>query len=312
MVGTKSWRGAERTVGLINWTTPQYSYSPERWDSRTIAPNGHIIVIGDGIEDVYLRRVGEPVLNPETPSRPKWVGAIETLDGGALNVCSNLRSLDASHFWECPIVDRKYRVVNPDGETVLRFDPEKQYFLGGFPTQSFIDWILATTAWTPTLVIADYAKGSITAELLSVLADIKWQHIFIDTKRSPQEYKVLTDRFGHAASFLPNRQEYGEYKQLYDALPSVVRTESEDGVSYLNYGQEVLHVPSKAKKVVSVCGAGDTVTASVAAARHRGLDWFNSLDFAMTMAADVVGKPMTAVPQGGGRLLEDMVSYTSR
>lgn len=76
----------------------------------------------------------------------------------------------------------------------------------------------------------------------------------------------------------------------------------------LDYGHEVLHLPSVATEVVSVCGAGDTVTAAVVASRYRGLGWEDTLRFAMKCAAQVVGQPLTAVVKGGNILLEDLVS----
>jgi D-beta-D-heptose 7-phosphate kinase/D-beta-D-heptose 1-phosphate adenosyltransferase len=250
--------------------------------------------------DLYLQQTHTKP-NPEDPTRDALAGSAIKIGGGGHNVVTNLVDFGMKCYHELPHVSSKYRVLDENRQLVLRFDDDTEV-----GTRIWVNllqkWLLEDGHYCPTLVIADYAKGSVTGELIEMLAGLPggtFIGVFIDTKRPPQEFLALSDAFGNSCTFLPNRQEYNSYKPLYDALPSVVRTESEDGVSYLNYGQETLHIPATTNHVVSVCGAGDTVTAAIAASRASGLSWEQSLQVAMRAAGYVVGRPMTSsVPNG--------------
>lgn len=263
------------------------------------------LVLGDMIVDLYLCQLGTKP-NPEDHTKPSLTGTSYTLNGGAGNVATNLSDFYMDVYFDTPPMCQKTRVLDSNKNLILRFDDDwinnRQVDVGDLR-----EWLLEDGHHCPTLVIADYAKGSITPELIEMLSEMSplvFTNVFIDTKRSPQEYLALCEAFGNSCTFLPNRQEYNSYKLLYDNLPSVVRTESEDGVSYLNYGQVVLHVPATSNNVVSVCGAGDTVTAAVAASRANGLSWEQSLNVAMRAAGYVVGRPMTSSVPNGNLLID--------
>jgi bifunctional ADP-heptose synthase (sugar kinase/adenylyltransferase) len=251
--------------------------------------------------------------NPESVEVPTFKGTITHIAGGASNVVENIFALGVGTYSDCPITDTKYRVVDPLGRLVLRFDTPRASSGGQFAAPlSLGSWLQREGTYLTSLVIADYAKGTMTSDIIATLAAYPWAHVYIDTKRNPDLYLPLTSRFGHACAFLPNRQEWEEYTLEYNMLPTVVRTEGAQGVSMLAYGHEVLHLPSVATEVASVCGAGDTVTAAVVAARHKGLGWEPTLKFAMKCAAQVVSQPLTAVVKGGGILLEDLVQESLR
>jgi bifunctional ADP-heptose synthase (sugar kinase/adenylyltransferase) len=257
-------------------------------------------VLGDGIQDIYLRQLGSRP-NPEDPTKLALVGDVVWMGGGATNVAQNIVDMGLKCYGWVPKIETKYRILDAASNLVVRFDDATRR-PDNINVGALREWILTEGIHCPTVVIADYGKGTITPDLIQMLAEmtcVTFSQFFIDTKRSPQEYSPISEAFGNSCTFLPNRQEYDSYKPLYDNLPSVVRTESEDGVSYLNYGQTVLHVPATSNNVVSVCGAGDTVTAAVAASRANGLSWEQSLNVAMRAAGYVVGKPMTSsVPNG--------------
>jgi bifunctional ADP-heptose synthase (sugar kinase/adenylyltransferase) len=258
------------------------------------------LLLGDYIQDLYLCQTGTKP-NPEDASKPALTGVQYQIDGGAGNVMNNLASFNMFVHFETPLRCYKTRLIDQNKHLVLRFDDEAIHNIN-INVEELRGWLTADGNYCPTLVIADYAKGSITSELISMLASLPvgtFSSVFIDTKRSPQEFSALSEAFGNSCTFLPNKQEYDSYAQLYSNLPSIVRTESEDGVSYVNYGQTVLHVPATNNVVVSVCGAGDTVTAAIAASRANNLSWEQSLNVAMRAAGYVVGKPMTSsVPNG--------------
>lgn len=282
--------------------------------SDAIAPIHHrvgsspaeILVVGDGIRDEYFEtRWNAP--NPEDNDRPKLVGYRHSLDGGGLNVARNIVSMGVGCWSWCPVVDVKYRVVGVDGQLVVRFD-ELPIYAPTIDADYLDHWLSAEGNYISTLVVADYNKGNIKPAVINVLARHHFDRVFIDTKLSPQEFSPITEVFGHACALLPNAQEYSHYRQLYDQLPNVVRTESQDGVSAMCYGEVIWHeqATTAPNEVVSVCGAGDTVTAAMAAAQHRGVTLPYAMHFAMKCAGDVVKQPMTATPRGAKILLEDL------
>jgi bifunctional ADP-heptose synthase (sugar kinase/adenylyltransferase) len=59
-------------------------------------------------------------------------------------------------------------------------------------------------------------------------------------------------------------------------------------------GDKIVHIPTKAKKVFDVTGAGDTVISVLALARLAGGTWEESVSLANTAAGYVVGEIGTA------------------
>jgi bifunctional ADP-heptose synthase (sugar kinase/adenylyltransferase) len=133
------------------------------------------------------------------------------------------------------------------------------------------------------IVIADYAKGSITPEVLLALYEMNLP-TFVDTKCDPTPY------LGWTTTIFPNVKEYAEFKSQYDLFERCVVTMGEHGASLLEFGKEIEHVEAFNMSPVSVSGAGDTFSAGFAVRWPRS----DAMEFASLASAVVVGKPMTA------------------
>lgn len=242
-----------------------------------------ILVVGDLMVDRY--HFGTVTrISPEAPIPVVKIVDEKSFMGGAGNVIENLLALGAEV--KCPVsptqqIPVKNRLMVGDTQ-VARWDENDE-----LPPVDLEAIDQAVLHWRPdAVVISDYGKGAITYEVNEVLADLKVP-TFIDTKRNPRDFNVIED-----VTFFPNQKEYDEYRTEYNHLWSVVLKRGSLGIQVLNQGKVVQDYPAWAGRVVSVCGAGDTVLVGfVYASCFHGMD---ALAFANAAAAVVVGKPWTS------------------
>lgn len=240
-----------------------------------------IAVLGDVMEDRYY--LGDTTrLSPEVPVPIVNITDVLVSPGGAANVVENLESLGAEvlgkgvWFLKRPIKSRlmvgDYQLARWDmGD---KTEPISTTDIAALGRQSL-----------DAVIISDYGKGSITYEVIEAIADLKLP-TYIDSKRSPRDFDVIANPV-----FFPNLKEYREHLRDYDCQPQVIVKRSEEGIQQLHYGRIIADLPSWATKVVSVCGAGDTVIAAYVYAVYTDQ---HPLEFANAAASVVVGKPYTA------------------
>ena len=71
---------------------------------------------------------------------------------------------------------------------------------------------------------------------------------------------------------------------------TVITTRSSDGISLVDNKSKSIHLPSKAKEVFDVSGAGDTVVSYIASGIAQKLDLINSVELANEAAGIAVSK----------------------
>jgi D-beta-D-heptose 7-phosphate kinase/D-beta-D-heptose 1-phosphate adenosyltransferase len=139
------------------------------------------------------------------------------------------------------------------------------------------------------VVISDYGKGAITYEVVEAIARLNVP-TFIDSKRDPRFFDIVMHPY-----FFPNQKEYLQYVNEYALQPDVIRKKGPEGIAHEQFGKTQWSLPAWATRVVSVCGAGDTVIAAYAYRFFGSVDKLEPLEYANAAAAVVVGKPYTAV-----------------
>lgn len=158
------------------------------------------------------------------------------------------------------------------------------------------------------VIISDYGKGLCTHTLCQRIirsARTEGKKVIVDPKGTDWEkyrgasvvtpnLKELSDICGRE---IKNRDEAihqaGEsVLKKYD-LDSLLVTRSEKGMSYLT-AQTALDIPTEAKEVYDVSGAGDTVVATLSAALASGFPIEGSIHLANKAAGIVVGKMGTS------------------
>jgi D-beta-D-heptose 7-phosphate kinase/D-beta-D-heptose 1-phosphate adenosyltransferase len=158
------------------------------------------------------------------------------------------------------------------------------------------------------VVVSDYNKGLLTKRVLErtlALAQERGLVVCLDPKlRSFDHYQPVT-------VITPNHQEAAQAagiviedeKNLIEAgrkllgsldCRAVLITRGEEGMSLFTDGGEVTHIPTVAREVYDVTGAGDTVIATLALALSTGASLVEAAMLANHAAGVVVGKVGTA------------------
>lgn len=159
------------------------------------------------------------------------------------------------------------------------------------------------------LVLSDYAKGTLAnPEPLIVAARARGKPVLVDPKGRDFE------RYRGATLLTPNRSELecvvgpleddasliekGQGLRLDLGLDALLVTLGERGMLLLRGGadpaESALHLPTRAREVYDVTGAGDTVIATLAAALAAGVGLTEACTLANCAAGLAVGKLGTA------------------
>ncbi len=262
-----------------------------------------VAVVGDAMLDVYLRGDVSRI-SPEAPVPVVRVRDRKSALGGAANVAQNVLAIGAECELVSAIgsdregvqlqemlgrldadtralvtVDRptttKTRVI-ARAQQVVRFDEEEDGDIDGDDVKALIERAAAAIGDAGALVLEDYNKGVLTPPVIEavmkgaakasipVVVDPKYRNFFA---------------YRGATIFKPNRRELeaavGASVDLDhpEALPGVLSrlgvknlllTLGESGMALIGVDGEVGRIPTTAREVYDVVGAGDTVTAYLA------------------------------------------------
>jgi rfaE bifunctional protein kinase chain/domain len=167
---------------------------------------------------------------------------------------------------------------------VVRIDHEVRHDISPSVQDQIVTFLKQALGSIDAIIIEDYNKGVMTKELIPELVRLALggeKIITIDPKfNNFFEYKNVT-------VFKPNRQETETALgcRLRDTTSveqagtsmierlqaeSVLLTRGEEGMSLFEAGGEITHVPTRARKVADVSGAGDTVIATLTIALAAG------------------------------------------
>jgi D-beta-D-heptose 7-phosphate kinase/D-beta-D-heptose 1-phosphate adenosyltransferase len=155
------------------------------------------------------------------------------------------------------------------------------------------------------VVCSDYGKGALrNVQSLIALCRDKKIPVLIDPKGND------FDRYTGANLVTPNLSEFegvvgecanedelvekGQQLCVQSNFDALLITRSEHGMTLIQKDGEVFHLPTQAREVFDVTGAGDTVISTLAAALAAGDDMHNAVALANLAAGIVVGKLGTA------------------
>jgi rfaE bifunctional protein kinase chain/domain len=262
-----------------------------------------IAIIGDAMLDVYLRGDVDRV-SPEAPVPVVRIRDKELALGGAANVAQNVAAIGASCDLVCALgqdaegqvvtamlrelgantkslvtvarrTTTKTRVI-ARAQQIVRFDEEDDADITGDEVIRLVDAAITAIDSADALVLEDYNKGVLTPSLITPAIE--------NAKR--REIPVVVDpkyrnffAYRGATLFKPNRRELeSALGAAFDvenpeSLPDwfhklgvdhLLLTLGEAGMALLAADGEVGRVPTTAREVYDVVGAGDTVTAYLA------------------------------------------------
>ncbi len=206
----------------------------------------------------------------------------------------------------------KTRVI-ANNQQVVRLDKEDATALSAHTVSALCDSIY-TIFTSPknvnAVVISDYAKGVICPEVLTLTLDLAAANkvpVFLDPKvthaglyrgitvMTPNQHEAeglsgiaIRDKISLERAGTELLSKYGCFYVLI--------TRGEHGMAlFSSDGLRMLDIPTEAKAVFDVSGAGDTVIATLALAYSSGMSMPDSAILANRAAGIVVGKQGTAV-----------------
>lgn len=302
----------------------------DRLDSILDRARGvRVLVVGDVMLDVYLRGSASRI-SPEAPVPVVRVTAQDLALGGAANVATNVVALGAqASVVGCVGGDAQGRdLVHELGrlgidaagilaldrpttvktrimvrhQQVARYDRESDEELAGAEADRIIAAIRAGAAHADAVVLEDYNKGVLSAAIIRatieaarsagkpVIVDPKFRHFFEysgATVFKPNLLELTAAMRGHAH---PHDASWLEKTRDDLGVGNLLVTLGEDGMALLTSTGEHVTVPTVARSVYDVSGAGDTVTAVVAVALAAGADMTEAAILANFAAGIEVGK----------------------
>ena len=207
----------------------------------------------------------------------------------------------------------KTRVV-AQGQQVVRFDREQT----GFPSKHSLDALLRYLERTlhtfDAVVVSDYAKGMVSEQLMVRLHQL----LYTVRSREQRPLPLIVDPkpanihfFVGATVITPNHHEAMQIaglriedersllaaaRHIRDDIgcEAVLITRGEAGMALLQGDDELVTIPTTAKEVYDVTGAGDTVAATLALSLAAGCSMREAAVLANHAAGIVVGKIGTA------------------
>lgn len=193
-------------------------------------------------------------------------------------------------------------------QQMIRADREDCHAIDGSVRDAVLAAVDLGLADCDVVILSDYGKGALGADIAREIirrAKAAGRTVIVDPKGT--EYA----RYRGADLLTPNRNELAEATRmptrtddeivaaaqaLIDGcgVGAVLATRSAEGMSLVLAGGAVHHLPTEARDVFDVSGAGDTVIATLAAALSAGADLIQAASLANVAAGIVVGKVGTA------------------
>jgi D-beta-D-heptose 7-phosphate kinase/D-beta-D-heptose 1-phosphate adenosyltransferase len=286
----------------------------------------NVLVVGDIMLDRYWSGATQRI-SPEAPVPVVRINNDEDRPGGAANVALNIASLggkatlvgitgcdEASDSLKtkltamniaCDIVQQhdvptitKLRIMSRN-QQLIRLDFEESF--QAIDKSSLVEKVDNLLADHQLLLLSDYNKGTLSeVQNLITLANKRNIPVVVDPKG------LDFSRYYGATLLTPNMTEFeavvgqchGEAdlvskgQRLLDqlSLDALLVTRSEHGMTLIRKNQPELHLPTQAKEVFDVTGAGDTVIATLALAIAAEATFGQASALANIAAGVVVGK----------------------
>lgn len=280
-------------------------------DVRRISPEAPVPVLEVQTEDSRLGLTANVAQNVASLGGEALLVGVVGQDAAADQFRQMLKSADVAP--EHLIVDssrpttRKLRVMSGHHH-IVRVDYEHKKYVSADVEKRLLEKVKALLGRADGVIIEDYAKGALsegTLQAIIAASRAAGKKVFVDPNRStPAAF------YNGADVVTPNRDEavalsgldYNELRhnpnfilEVGQALrermkaENIVITRGKDGMTVIGAG-EAVHMPTFARQVFDVTGAGDTVIAALALATVAGFTLPEACVFGNVAAGVVVGK----------------------
>ena len=292
--------------------------------------NKRVLILGDVMLDKYIwGRVAR--ISPEAPVPVVEVEKDSSCLGGAGNSCRNLESLGAFPLLVGIVGDDpegewiKKNVPDSSGifvdksrpttvktriiahhQQVVRVDHEKKSTISSQIEEQIFNFM--SQEEYDGILISDYNKGAITKPLMNKVLPIAKEReipVFVDPKVENFSFfspvTLLTPNHFEAERIVHHEcNSDSEVEKAGQQILSQISTlylilkRGEQGMTVFEKDKKALHIPTVAKEVFDVTGAGDTVIVTAALALLSGGTIYEAAVLANTAAGIVAGKIGTA------------------
>lgn len=201
----------------------------------------------------------------------------------------------------------KTRVV-AHNQQVVRFDKESRKELQPQTSKKLLEFVEKHLPDIDAVIVSDYGKGVVSGDVMKGLARLTaaWNGIIgVDPKIGSFPYYHGVD------VITPNHHEAGAYcgfeiddrdslvragRKMLETLEcgAVLITQGRDGMTLFERNGEIQHIPTVAREVYDVTGAGDTVIATFCLGLASGLNMRSSAIISNFAAGIVVGEVGTS------------------
>jgi rfaE bifunctional protein kinase chain/domain len=192
-------------------------------------------------------------------------------------------------------------------QQVVRFDRESRKAVDTEDLARLLSFIEEKKDAIQAIVVSDYDKGLITGELMEGLRKLRRTGVILAVDPKPRHF----DHYRGIDVITPNHHEAGAFcgfqivdqKSLTQAgiqiiekleCRSVLITQGKDGMTLFEKEKESTHIPTVARKVFDVTGAGDTVIGAFCLGLASGMDLKNAATISNFAAGIVVGEVGTS------------------
>lgn len=280
-------------------------------DVRRISPEAPVPVLDVASEESRLGLAANVAQNVVSLGGKVDLVSVVGADEGA----DKLKKLfiSSSVPWDSMVVDqqrpttRKTRVM-AQHHHLVRVDYELRQYLSPETEKKVLAIYAEKLKNCDAVILQDYAKGVISAGLMqkaTEMAKRAQKKVFVDPHRQNaaefyencdlikpnyEESLALTGIEFTDLKARPDKvYEVGRLLQQRIKCKDVVLTRGKEGMTIFS-GDEIVEVPTFARKVFDVTGAGDTVIAALSLAQASGLSLVEACQIANFAAGVVVGK----------------------
>ncbi len=209
------------------------------------------------------------------------------------------------------VTTEKMRVVTERNQQVARIDYESDADISGDVERAVLEAVTRAARGAKALLVSDYLKGAVTRPIVETLLAAKAATtvpLIVDPKIPHLAYyagaTIVTPNHHEAEAATTRRIRddrdaalAGRDFRQRARCESVLITRGEQGM-WLSAPETDISIPSIAREVSDVTGAGDTVVATLALALAAGATMFEAAQLANHAAGVVVSKfgPATITP----------------
>ncbi|MBX7230543.1 MAG: D-glycero-beta-D-manno-heptose-7-phosphate kinase [Bdellovibrionales bacterium] len=299
---------------------------------RRMSPEAPVPVVDVKKQDARLGLAANVAQNVTSLGGTPWLVSVIGNDEAGMQLKSRLQASG---------VDPKYLVVDPQRHTtrkmrvmadhhhIVRVDYEVRNPLGPVVENQVLEQLETLIPKSDGVIIEDYAKGLLSEKTIQEIIKIAKSH---DKKVTVDPNPNTPAHFYRGVDLMtPNRDETLALSQIpasswtsEEALllqaasklknqlgsPFLVVTRGKEGMTLFE-PDEITHLPTYARHVFDVTGAGDTVIAALALAWSAGWSLSESCILANYAAGVVVGK-VGSVPCHVNELLHYMEHFSDK